>query len=246
MTQMNTDKPKFSQPTPEVASRSDRIMYSFARHWLLFFGTVVLLYVGLPFLAPVLMHLGLTGPASVIYKIYYPVCHQLPYRSWFLFGPQVAYTRTYFEQVTGINTFSPTGLFEAKDFLGTPGMGYKVAFCQRDVAIYAGLLLGSVIFGMVRARGVRPISWLLWIAIGVVPIGLDGFSQLLSELPTLVIMPNPLWNPANPLWRESTPLLRTLTGGLFGFMLVWMSYPYIEDSMLDIRAQLQRRFGWRN
>lgn len=122
-----------------------------------------------------------------------------------------------------------------------------MAFCQRDVAIYGGLLLGALIFGAVRGRagGVRPVHWLVWLIIGVGPIALDGVSQLVSEIPGFLGWVNPLYNAANVYWRESTPLLRTLTGGLFGFMLVWLTYPYIEDSMIDTRRQLQRRFGWR-
>jgi hypothetical protein len=36
--------------------------------------------------------------------------------------------------------------------------------------------------------------------------------------------------------RESTPFLRTLTGGLFGVMNVWLAYPYIEESFAETRA----------
>jgi len=237
--------PEAPQLGSGAVPRADRIVYSFAKHWLAIFNLVVFLYVGLPFMAPVFMHLGLTTPAEIIYKVYYPLCHQYAFRSWWLFGEKVAYTRQEIDQVLGVNTLTTTGQFVAKDFLGNAQVGYKVAFCQRDVAIYGGLLLGALIFGAVRGRGVRPVHWLLWLLIGVVPVGLDGLSQLFSEIPGFAGWLNPMYNAANIYWRESTPLLRTLTGGLFGFMLVWLTYPYIEDSMLDTRMQLQRRFGWR-
>jgi uncharacterized membrane protein len=227
-----------------LITRSDRFIYWFSHHWLAVFNVITAIYVGLPFMAPVLMHAGLTGPAQAIYTVYYPLCHQFPYRSWFLFGAQPNYERPQFEQLTGINTLSLPGQLEAKEFKGNEQMGYKVAFCERDVAIYGGLLAGALIFGFVRQRA-RPMPWWLWAILGVGPIALDGFSQLFSQLPTLFGAYNPLWHPDNPYWRESTPLLRTLTGGLFGFMLVWLAYPYIEDAMLDTRAQLQRRFGWK-
>ena len=42
----------------------DRIFHTLARRWLLFLNLGVALYVGLPMLAPVLMHAGATGPAA--------------------------------------------------------------------------------------------------------------------------------------------------------------------------------------
>ena len=175
--------PEAPQSGTGAVPRMDRIVYSFARHWLAIFNLIVMLYVGLPFVAPVLMHFGLTTPAGIIYKVYYPLCHQYAFRSWWLFGEKVAYTRQEVDQILGMDTLTTAGQFVAKDFLGNEQVGYKVAFCQRDVAIYGGLLLGALIFGAVRGRSVRPVHWLVWLLIGVVPVGLDGLSQLFSEIP---------------------------------------------------------------
>ena len=62
---------------------------------------------------------------------------------------------------------------------------------------------------------------------GLIPIGLDGVSQIVSQLPWDVI----------PI-RESTPLLRTITGGLFGFTIAWFGYPVVEETMADTRKLL--------
>ena len=67
----------------------------------------------------------------------------------------------------------------------------------------------------------------VWFLLGLVPIGLDGVSQLVSQLPWDII----------PI-RESTPLLRTITGGLFGFSTAWFGYPIVEESMADTRKLL--------
>ena len=61
----------------------DRFVFLLSKHWLIVFNALVLLYVGLPVLAPVLMHLGATRPAMILYTIYRPLCHQMPHRSWF-------------------------------------------------------------------------------------------------------------------------------------------------------------------
>lgn len=231
-----TDKKRVTGRTRDVVIALDRGILVFARHWLLVFNLFIFTYVGLPFLAPVLMNAGLAGPARVIYSIYWPLCHQLGYRSWYLFGEQAVYPRDVFSTYTGID---PNDIAAAKTFLGDARMGYKVAFCQRDVAIYAAILLGGVGFGLPFVRGrLKPLHWLPWALIGLGPIGLDGFSQLFSQFPynALAIFS---WLPT----RESTPLLRTLTGGLFGLANVWLAYPYVEESMRDIWRELEAKLA---
>ncbi|MCA9382549.1 DUF2085 domain-containing protein [Candidatus Dojkabacteria bacterium] len=56
---------------------------------IIIFGFGVLAF--LPFLAPVFMHFGLTGPAEFIYTIFVPFCHQKASRSLHLFDYQVAF-----------------------------------------------------------------------------------------------------------------------------------------------------------
>lgn len=213
----------------------DRAILWVSRRWLLVFSVLVGTYVGLPFLAPVLMHLNFTGPATIIYRLYSPFCHQFAYRSWFFFGDQPFYMAPQFQALTGIDPYTTAGRLAARAFYGNESMGYKVAYCERDVAIYFGILLAGLIYGIVRARGVRvrPLHWLLYGLIGIGPIALDGFSQLLAQPPfSLPFLP----------FRESTPFLRTLTGFLFGVMNVWLAYPYVEESMEDIKAELSAKF----
>lgn len=200
----------------------------FARHWLAIFNLIVFIFVGLPFGAPVLMRAGLETPAKVIYRIYSPLCHQLSFRSWFLFGEKAYYpleqagidTLSY-EHVSGV---SSVDLRQARDFTGNEQIGYKVAFCQRDVAIYAGILLAGLFFGLVRRR-IRPLPIWIWFLLGIVPIALDGGTQLISNLPLL-----------NFPVRETIPALRSITGALFGVVNVWLAYPYVEETMQETRT----------
>jgi uncharacterized membrane protein len=214
----------------------DRIILGVSRHWLIYLNLAVLLYVGVPFLAPVFMQLGATGPAHAIYAFYSALCHQLGFRSWYLFGPMPNYPRAIFQQYTGID---PDDLFAARAFIGNAQLGYKVAFCERDVAIYGAVLLGGLIYAIpgVRRR-LGPMHWLAYGLIGVAPIALDGFSQLLSQYPYNLIPPFNLLP-----YRESTAFLRTLTGGLFGISNAWLALPYLKVSLEDVRHELERKLG---
>ena len=69
-------------------TKGDGISLWFSRHYLAIFNIMVFLYVGIPFLAPILMKVGADAPAAAIYRVYGFVCHQFAFRSWFLFGDQ--------------------------------------------------------------------------------------------------------------------------------------------------------------
>jgi uncharacterized membrane protein len=221
---------------------ADKFSYWLSNHYMALFNLLVFLYVGLPFLAPVLMANGVTGPAHMIYKIYSAMCHQFAFRSFFLFGEQSVYPRV----AAGVHGLIPfgvaTGLNEAdvlaaRNFIGNPVVGYKVAFCERDVAIYGGILLFGLIFALTNHK-FKSLPWYLWILIGILPISLDGFSQLLSQPPFNAIPPLSLLP-----YRESTPFLRVLTGALFGFMTAWFGYPLVEETMVDTRRYMAAKFA---
>ena len=232
-------------PRLQEITRADRFSFWFSKNYIWVLNLAVFLYVGLPFFAPVLMKAGVTAPAMIIYRGYGFVCHQLAYRSWFLFGEQAAYPRALaqvdglvpFEETTGLSGANTNAdLFAARNFIGNEQVGYKVAFCERDVGIYAGLLLFGVVFALTGKR-IPPLHAILWLVIGLGPIGLDGFSQLLSQPPlNNFFLFN--WLPL----RESTPFLRSLTGGIFGLTTGWFGYPLVEETMQDTRRALLVKF----
>lgn len=219
-------------------TRSDRVSFWISRHFLALLNLFVFLYVGLPFLAPVLMKAGMQKPAQAIYAVYSPLCHQFGFRSIFLFGEQPFYPLAE-AHVKGLQTFeqatritgadNPAGIarLQAREFKGNATVGYKVALCERDVAIYGGILLFGLVFGL-TGRRIPALHWVLWGLIGLGPIGLDGFSQLFSQF-------NWSWLSTFLPYRESTPFLRILTGALFGISTAWFAYPYIEESMNETR-----------
>jgi uncharacterized membrane protein len=219
-------------------TNADRISNWISKHYLLLINLFMAIYVGLPFLAPTFMKAGLDLPARAIYTLYSPLCHQFGFRSFFLYGEQSFYPLKEagitgvetFDQITGLKDLSnPQSIdrLKAREFVGNETVGYKVALCERDVAIYFGLLLFGLIFGLTKRR-IPPLHWALWLFIGLGPIGLDGFSQLFSQF-------NFPWLANILAYRESTPFLRVLTGALFGFSTAWFAYPYIEESMAETR-----------
>jgi uncharacterized membrane protein len=223
----------------------DRLILAFARHWLAVLVTLTGLYAGVPFLAPVAMQAGATGVANVIYTLYSPVCHQFAFRSWFLFGEQTVYPREragiaggsfeeyaaqepFFDNVD-VTTLDAALIYAAKQFRGSPRMGWKVAFCERDVSIYAAITLFGLAFIVLKLLKVKVPYLPFWayMLVAIVPVGLDGFSQYFANPPF-----NGFGLPFYPV-RESTPFMRALTGGLFGLGNAWLAFPYIEDSMRE-------------
>lgn len=213
-------------------TKADRFTHWLSNHYLALLNFLVLLYMGLPLLAPVLMNAGITAPANVIYRLYSGVCHQLAFRSYFLFGEQAVYPRAAagmdgvlsLQQATGLDESGDSAaLLAARRYVGDEQVGYKVALCERDIFIYGAILVFGLVYGA-TGRKLPPLPWYLWVGIGMVPIGLDGFSQLLSQ-PPLNFLP----------YRESTPFLRSLTGFLFGFTTAWFGYPMLEASMAEAR-----------
>lgn len=219
-------------------TRSDRYAYWLSQHYMFLINAFLFLYVGLPFLAPVFMKTGVILPAKAIYSVYSISCHELAFRSWFLFGEQVYYPRALagipdvltYEQISGENTID---VLKAREFVGNDAVGYKVALCERDVAIWGTMLIFGLLFSVTKNR-IKPIRWYVWLFVGLVPIGLDGGSQLpalMNHVPSWLFI------------RESTPLLRTITGMLFGLTTAWYLFPLIEMSMRETREILFRKIS---
>lgn len=183
-----------------------RFAHGFARHWLALANLALGLYIGLPLLAPVLMHGGHAGAGGLIYTLFKPLCHQMPERSFFLFGPQATYTYAELAAYLG-------GTVPAR-YIGDAAIGWKAAVCQRDVAIYGTALLAGLLFALLRKR-LRPLG-LKWAGALMLPMAVDGSGQLVG-----------LWG--------STWLSRVITGALFGLMLVWAVFPHLERGMREVR-----------
>ncbi len=201
---------------------ASRLLIGIARHWLLFFNLAWGIYVGLPLLAPLLMQLGLFAPARMIYAVYSIFCHQLPDHSYFFFGQSLTPDLATLEAGGLAANLDP---FAQRKFIGNELLGYKVAICERDIAIYGAALLGGLLFALLRnaqARWQLPILNWKWYILLLLPMAVDGTSQLVGL-------------------RQSDWLLRSITGALFGLASVWLAYPFVEEAMQDVLISETRR-----
>ena len=241
-------KVKISSTVPVLSQRNQRlilmkrVVLGIARHWLLFVNLLIALWVILPWLAPVFMHVGWTSAGKAIYFIYSFQCHQLPERSYFLFGQQVMHSLE--EIQTAWQT--TTNPFILRQFMGNSEMGWKVAWSDRMVSMYTSILFSGLLYGLVR-KWLRPLSF--WkFAILLLPMVIDGSTHAFSDLAGigqgfrdaniwLQILTN---NAFSSSFYQGDALgtfnswMRLITGILFGIALVGFAYPYINGAFTDI------------
>ena len=215
----------------KAAVDANRAVFWLSKHWLALFNVLVGLFVGGALIAPILIHLGVTRIANLLYAFYDPFCHQYTFRSWFLYGDAFAYPLT--EPISIIQ------MAEQTHVIGDPQVGYKMALCQRDMAIYSFMLLSGILFGLLRRKKkIPPLPLWLYFVFGIMPMMLDGGVQWLSYF-VWVIFPAFLSQPF-----ETIPLMRVLTGGLFGLGVIAVTYPQIDEYFQEINQTLKEKFDW--
>ncbi|MEM7033455.1 MAG: DUF2085 domain-containing protein [Chloroflexota bacterium] len=226
--------------TPTSSKTVDQIgrgLNWFEQHWLFAFNAFWGVFITLPWLAPVFQQLGWTRPANILYFIYNFFCHQLPERSWFLFGPQASYTQAEIGVVWDISNE-----LVRRHFIGTPEMGWKVAWSDRMVSMYTTIFLLGLLYAYLRQRGfyLKGIRW-WWFIIFITPMGIDGTTHLINDALRLGFRDQNLWAIAltggifpaefyagDLLWSLNS-VLRLITGIFFGIGVVWFLWPMMEN-----------------
>ncbi|MGQ0602073.1 MAG: DUF2085 domain-containing protein [Anaerolineales bacterium] len=232
------------------AVAANRAVYWLSRHWLLVVNVASGVYVGLPWLAPVFVHLGWTGAANIIYLIYSTQCHQLPQRSYFLFGEQLSYSLAEIQAIWQ-DTNNPLVL---RQFIGNADMGWKVAWSDRMVSMYTGIFFGGLIFSVLR-KWMRPLRW--WgFGLLILPMVIDGGTHLVSDvfgigkgfrdsntwLAALTGNVFPATFYAGDVLGSFNSWMRLMTGGLFALGCVWFAYPHLETAFADVRRDIEAKF----
>lgn len=215
-----------------------RITRLLSNYWLALFLFVYGLWVFVPFLAPVFMNIGWTGAGKAVYFIYSFFCHQLPERSFFWFGEKTMYSLSEI-QAAWQNTANPMIL---RQFIGNETMGWKVAWSDRMISFYTSIWLFAMLWYPLR-RTIKPISWWGFILL-LLPLVLDGSTHALSDLAGIGLGFRDTNEWLRALTNNTLPatfyagdalgsfnsLMRFITGLLAGLGIVWLAFPFVQQS----------------
>ena len=221
------------------------------RNWLFVFSLIFGLLIGLPFLAPVFMQFGWEKPARVIYLFYSLLCHQLPQRSFFLFGPESMYSLSEIQAVWR-DSIDPHIL---RQYIGDAQLGWKVAWSDRMVWMYSSILVFGWFWRLLR-RKLKPLP--LWgLALFLLPMAIDGGTHLVSDISGIGqgFRDSNLWlaELTNSVFAASfyagdglgsfNSWMRLISGFSFGLGIAWFAFPYFEQSYKDMANILEAKFN---
>jgi len=206
--------------------------------WFTVFAITVGVYVLAPFLAPLFMSIGWSGAGKAIYFVYSFLCHQLPERSYFLFGPNFTYSLAEIQSVWQ-NTNNPLIL---RQFIGNPEMGWKVAWSDRMISMFGSTWIFGLLWYPVRRRIPKLPFWAL--SLFLLPMAVDGSTHFISDFwgIGLGFRDSNLWLAAltghffpstfyaGDAWGSFNSIMRLLSGVLFGLGIVWFAFPYLGES----------------
>jgi uncharacterized membrane protein len=224
-----------SKPYPRTTQSIGKWL---STYWFEAFLTVYGLWVFTPFLAPLFMHIGWGWMGKSIYFIYSFFCHQLPERSFFLFGEKTMYPLPEIQSVWQ-DTVNPMIL---RQFIGNENMGWKIAWSDRMISFYTSIWLFAFVWSPFRKR-IKPLPW-LGFALLLFPLILDGGTHMISDLAGIgqgfrdtnqwlaALTSNAL--PSSFLIGDAlnsfNSWARIGTGLLAGAGIVWFAFPYMEAS----------------
>ena len=228
----------------------NRIAYQASQRWFLALVALGMLWVGLPWLAPLFMRLGWEKLAEPIYFLYSFQCHQLPQRSYFLFGVSSSYPLEYIQAV-----WKPTNdPMVLRQFIGNANLGYKVAWSDRMVSAYSSIPIAALLWWPLRKR-IRPLS--IWaFALFLLPMAIDGGTHVLSDLAGigqgfrytnewLATLTGYSLSPAfymGDALGSFNSWMRLITGVLFGIGCVLFAFPYLYDGFDETANAIETKF----
>lgn len=219
-----------------------------SRYWFWFIWAGLGYFIGLPFLAPVFMRLGWSVPAKVIYTVYAIFCHQLPQRSFFLFGTKIMYSLDEIQAAWQV-TNNPLIL---RQFIGNQFMGWKVAWSDRMVFLYTSVFVFALLWWLLRKKTTHLPLWGFFLM--CVPLLLDGSSHFISDLEGidqgfrisnqwLVSLTGnnlpPSFYSGNE-WLSFNSIARLASSMLFSFGVVWFGFPYLEELLASMNFPINR------
>jgi len=234
-------------------SKVDQVVHWLCRHWVVLASILLGVYVLVPILAPALMAMGLVIPGKIIYWFYSFLCHQLPERSYFIFGPKISYTLPEI-QAAWQNTDNITIL---RQFVGNSQMGWKLAWSDRMVSMFTSLWLLGMGWGIFKQK-MNPLP--VWgLVLLLLPMAIDGTTHLISDLAGigqgfrdsnawLAVLTQNAFPPdfyAGDALGSFNSWIRLLSGVLFGLGVVGFSFPYLEAAFTNAARVVEYKYQYR-
>jgi uncharacterized membrane protein len=187
---------------------------------LIIYSVFVLLFavlMGLIIAAPLL---SFSQEEGWLYKAFAPTCHQKISRSLCIFSDVKSYWMG--DCTPQGSGYVPDASDRSTIKVVAPGpngtiTGFKMPVCSRDFGIYGAMLLGALIYPLLRDLKGREVWPAIWLILAMVPLALDGGIQLVSELGLL------------PFVYESTNAMRLFTGALSGFVAALYAIPILMN-----------------
>lgn len=218
----------------------DKVWLWLSAHWLLVFNLFFIVYIALPLSAPFLLAFGYTSVALAIYRAYGFTCHQLPDHSYFIAGYQVAIC----QRCTAIHAMMAiTGLlFVLLRTRRLPPLTFKwYLLFLIPVAVDGGMQLVSQLLVAIPAYGL----WVVGLAVILLLTLLLYFQQALTWQAGLFFLAGPV-SLLYVQWigpYESDWLRRTITGVIYATGTIWLVYPMLEESFLELHQRTQIRLS---
>jgi uncharacterized membrane protein len=221
--------------SPSNAQNLQSVGEWLSRHWFELFLAIYGLWVFTPFLAPFFMYLGWTGVGKAIYFIYSFFCHQLPERSFFLFGEKTMYSLNEI-QAAWQDTINPLIL---RKFIGNETMGWKIAWSDRMISFYTSIWVFAALWFPLR-RKVKPLAWWGFVLL-LLPLIMDGGTHTISDFfgigqgfrdtnQWLAVLTNHSFSAifyTGDALGSFNSIMRFTSGLLAGFGIVWLAFPYV-------------------
>ncbi len=236
---------EFSQPHPlgsfghHLERRVNRASLWLSKHWLAAANLFFLTYVGLPFLAPLLLAAGYYRAANAIYQMYNFTCHQFPSRAYFVAGEQVcmchrcvAMYGTIFlgGLVYGLlrPRLKPLNFRGYLLFLAPIGLDGGLAFMGELAQVVPTLIITGLGLGLLLVIGLllykqKQLTW-------------PGYLLLFIGLAAVIYVQF-----SGPHYSNYT--LRTITGIIFGVGTVWFTYPMMDEAFGEVWRETQAKLA---
>ncbi len=184
----------------------------------------LMLYAFLPFLSPILFSLNSESKIAIgIQNVYSNFCHQRPQSSLFLFGDQDSQSFYTLEELKDLKVVPENSkVSSGAGYWGNEEIGYKVAYCIRDVGIYPALALMGLflVLFMNKRKKVKKFHWLIILSF-MLPMVFDGIFQF------LVMFFDIGWVPE--AYLLSMPK-KFITGMLFGIGAALVIFPNLKEA----------------